>query len=103
MVRVHHSSTFSLEEGELKDCMRRNEGIKAGVIPEVEVSQNGPAGSACEAELSTHCGFCLERRSCDFGSGGSFLLVHRRVSPSHELVHPLACGMCGQPDGGIDA
>jgi hypothetical protein len=40
MVRVHLSSTFPLQEEELKDCMRRNEGIKAGVIPEQEVSQN---------------------------------------------------------------
>jgi hypothetical protein len=38
MVRMHRSSTFPLEEGELKDCMRRNEGINAVMAPEEEVS-----------------------------------------------------------------
>jgi hypothetical protein len=49
MVRGHRSSTFPLEEGELKDGMRKNEGIHAGIAPEEEVSQNGVAGSVRRA------------------------------------------------------
>jgi hypothetical protein len=40
MVRVHRSSTFPLEEEELKDCMTRNEAINAGMAQEKKVSRN---------------------------------------------------------------
>jgi hypothetical protein len=103
MMRGHRSSTFPLEEEELKDGMRKNEGIHAGIAPEEEVSRNGAAGAVRGAGLlnSASCPNCLQ--SGDFSSGCSFLLVHRRVSPSHKLIHPLAGSVRSQSDGGIDA
>jgi hypothetical protein len=41
MLRAHHSSTFTLEEGELKAYMSKNEGINAGAAPEEDEFQNG--------------------------------------------------------------
>jgi hypothetical protein len=41
MVRVHLSSTFPLDEWELKAYMRKGEEMKAGIVPEEEVSRNG--------------------------------------------------------------
>ncbi len=107
-VRVHLSSTFPPEGGELKDDMRENEGRMAGDKPEEEASQNGAAGSAPTksapgAGLLTHSGCSAEHGSGDFGSGRSFLFVHRRVSTPHKLIHPLTDRMGRQPDGGIDA
>lgn len=43
MLRGYRSFTFSLEEGELKDCMRENRGEHAGTTPNEEVSQNRAA------------------------------------------------------------
>ena len=41
MVRVHLTTTFPLDEWELKVCMRKDEGRDAGIVPEEEVSRNG--------------------------------------------------------------
>jgi hypothetical protein len=54
-VRVHLCSTFRLVKGELKGCVRKNKGKHAGIAPEEEVSQNGPAGWAHAAGLGINC------------------------------------------------
>jgi hypothetical protein len=96
------SSTFPREEGELKDYMRENEGMNGGMAPEEEASQKGQGMPLVERALfNPGCPDYL--RSGNFSSGHGFLLVHRRISSPHKLVHSLARGIRSQPDGGIDA
>ncbi len=87
---VHLPSTFSRWEWELKDGMRENEGINAGIAPEEEVSQKGAADVARVAGLFLRPS-CLDyRRSGYFSACPRFLFVHRRIRPPHDLIHLLA-------------
>lgn len=114
MLRVHHSSTFTLEERDFKAYMSKNEGINAGADPEEDVSRNGAARLAREAALlidSCGCGHVAAvmwlrpapDQSGDFASGCSFLFVHCSVRTPDDLIHPFTGGMRCEADRGIDA